>query len=210
VTDLIVERRPRDLQRHLRERGDAFVTRSAHFLENHDEPRIAARLTLEEHRAAALLILGLPGLRLLHEGQMEGARRHTPVHLARRPEEPKEPAVEQIYRRLLGAIRESAVGRGEARLLAPTPAAPGDETCQDVIAVQWQTDTGAMDLVLVNLAGHPASFVLPLVMEAPGARWRAHDRLGDETFEWTRGAVNEGLRLSLPPHGGKLICVEAF
>lgn len=210
VTDFVVERRPRDLQRHLRERGDAFVTRSAHFLENHDEPRIAPRLTLEEHRAAALLILGLPGLRLLHEGQMEGARRRTLVHLSRQPEEPNDPAVEQVYERLLGAIQESAVGRGEARLLAPAPSAPGDETCQDVIAVQWQTEEGGMDLVLVNLAGHPAAFVLSLVVEAQGARWSGHDRLGEERFEWTRSELSEGLRLELPPHRAKLIRVEAF
>ena len=211
VTDFVVEHRPRDLQRHLLERGDAFVTRSAHFLENHDEPRIAPRLTLEEHRAAALLVLGLPGLRLLHEGQTGGARLGTPVQLARRPEERKEPAVEQIYQRLLTVVLDTAVGRGKARLLAPAPAAPGDETWKDVIAVQWQAEESGIELVLVNLAEHAAAFILPL---PDGLRrttkWRGHDRLGDERFEGTRDEANEGLLLVLPPHCGKLICVEAL
>jgi hypothetical protein len=38
----------------------------AHFLENHDEKRVASLLPLPRHRAAALLILALPGMRFFH------------------------------------------------------------------------------------------------------------------------------------------------
>ena len=55
--------------------GKLHPRQRTHFLENHDEERIAPRLSLPEHAAAALLILGLPGMRFLHEGQLNSARR---------------------------------------------------------------------------------------------------------------------------------------
>ena len=42
LLEFLVERRPAELWRHLLGRGTAFVSRCAHFLENHDEPRIAS------------------------------------------------------------------------------------------------------------------------------------------------------------------------
>lgn len=209
VTDFLVERRPRELQRHLLERGDAFVARSAHFLENHDEPRIASRLTLDEHRAAALLALALPGLRLMHQGQLEGARLRTPVHLSRQPEEQENPEVKRLYNHLLTVLLQTAVGRGESRLLTPLPAAPEDETHKNVIAVQWRAEGGSFDLVLVNLAGHCAAFRLPVNGEMrQTTTWRGHDWLGEERFDWARSELKEGLRLGLRPHDGKIIRVE--
>src|SRR4030088_1218397 len=92
---------------------------SPHFLENHDEPRIASILSPAEHRAAALLILGLPGMRFLHEGQLTGARRKIPVQLLRRPVEPADEQIERMYRELLLALPASAVGQGMAEVLRP-------------------------------------------------------------------------------------------
>src|SRR5438477_1443724 len=66
--DYLVQRNPAEAQRHLLSLTPEFVAASSHFLENHDEPRIASLLSLREHRAAALLTLGLPGLRLLPDG----------------------------------------------------------------------------------------------------------------------------------------------
>jgi hypothetical protein len=68
------------LQRHLRAVAGKF--NPVRFLENHDEARIASLLTVPEQKAAAVLLLAQPGLRLLHDGQLAGARRHTPVQFA--------------------------------------------------------------------------------------------------------------------------------
>src|SRR5437867_10805897 len=53
-------------------RRSSDLARTAHFLENHDEPRIASLLDFEEHRAASLLTLALPGMR-----QGERSEEHT-------------------------------------------------------------------------------------------------------------------------------------
>src|SRR5712691_2771261 len=89
--DLIVAWQAVQTQTRLLSAPREFLERSANFFENHDEPRIASLLSPAEHRAAALLILSLPGLRLLHEGQLTGATTHLKVHLARRPHAPAQP-----------------------------------------------------------------------------------------------------------------------
>src|SRR5437660_4579530 len=91
--DYLAYRNHTEVQRHLLSVTPAFVAAGAHFLENHDEPRIASILSLPEQRAAALLTVGLPGLRLLHDGQMTGARIKTPVQLSRRPVEAPQPEI---------------------------------------------------------------------------------------------------------------------
>src|SRR5262249_14790143 len=52
--DLLVHDRPWDVQPHLLGLGP-HTARRAHFLENHDEPRVASAIALDLHRAAALL-----------------------------------------------------------------------------------------------------------------------------------------------------------
>jgi glycosidase len=82
--DHLIAREAADAVSYLESRTADFIARSAHFIENHDEPRIASLLSFDEHCAAALLILALPGMRFLHEGQMGGARIHAHVHFGRR------------------------------------------------------------------------------------------------------------------------------
>ena len=96
-------------------------------------------------------ILGLPGMRFLHEGQLTGARIKIPVQLARRPVEPPQAVVQAAYQTILTALQQTAVGRGEARLLVPRAAWDGNPTGQNFVVVQWQTKAAAFDLVVVNL-----------------------------------------------------------
>ena len=93
--DSLVARDAAGARRHLLGMSAEAVAGSAHFLENHDEPRIASILSLAEHRAAALLILGLPGMRFLHDGQLSGARLKMPTRKAMERDLP-EPVVCQM------------------------------------------------------------------------------------------------------------------
>src|SRR4051812_46907712 len=71
------------------------------FLENHDEPRAAATFPAEKARAAAVMLMTLPGAKLLHEGQFEGRKVRLPVFLGRRPEEQADENLASFYQRLL-------------------------------------------------------------------------------------------------------------
>lgn len=69
-----------------------------HFLENHDEPRAALVFDNHAHRDALQYITSVPGPRLWHDGQFEGYRVKLPVHIARGPDEPTDPAIAEMYR----------------------------------------------------------------------------------------------------------------
>src|SRR6266536_1475492 len=131
--DYLVYRNHTEVQRHLLSVTPGFVEAGAHFLENHDEPRVASILSLPEHRAAALLTLGLPGLRLMHDGQLTGARIKIPVQLARRPVEPAQPEIVAFYQQLLPSLKSAAVGRGKGEIVRPAPAWPDNPTAENFV-----------------------------------------------------------------------------
>ncbi|MBU6402752.1 MAG: alpha-amylase [Verrucomicrobia bacterium] len=204
--DYLVYRNRTEAQRHLLGVTPRFVAASAHFLENHDEPRIASILSSAEHRAAALLMLGLPGLRLLHEGQLTGAQVHVPVALARRAIEPPQPQVVALYDALLATLPKTAVGAGRAELLRPRPAWSDNPTAEDFVLVQWQASAGGFDVVVVNLAEHRSQCYAPLTIpELSQTNWRLKDLLGDE-IHVRRGddLVNQGLYLDVAAYAAQL------
>ena len=187
-----------------------FLARGAHFLENHDEPRLAAQLPPAEQRAAALVILGLPGMRFLHEGQLTGAKIKIPVQLARRCVEPVDADVARVYADALAALQQSTVGRGEFQLLAPREAWPGNPTGQNFIVVQWQAQPPAFDLIVVNLAPHRSQCYAPLtVSDLADHNWTMRDQLGPETHErFGTDLASQGLYLDLPEWGAQLFHFE--
>jgi len=206
LLDRLCERVPQATQRHLLEIPSAQAAAAAYFLENHDEPRIATRLSPAEHRAAALLVLGLPGLRLLHEGQLDGARIRPPVQLARRAAESGDPAVVALYNELLTALRQTPVGRGEGVLLHPRPAWAGNASHEGLVLIQWQAEPLEFALVVVNLADHAAQAYAPLTVPAlANYDWRLHDRLGPETWERVGSDLAaQGLYLDVAAHAAQL------
>lgn len=187
-----------------------YVARSVHFLENHDEPRVAEKLSPAENRAAALVILGLPGMRFLHEGQLTGAKLKLPVQLGRRPIEVALPEVQAAYDKLLTTLKGTAVGQGLGQILAPRAAWEGNPTAQNFIVVQWQAKASAFDLVVVNLADHRSQCYVPLnIPELAEHHWTMTDLLGTERYERVGSDIaQQGLYLDLPPHGAQLFHFE--
>jgi hypothetical protein len=206
LCDCLIARNNAGVQRHLLQTPPEGLARGAHFLENHDEKRIASLLSPPEHRAAALLILSLPGLRFLHEGQLSGARLKVPVQLLRRPFEPSDPEIYRIYEQLLTGLQTSAVGKGKGELLRPGEAWPGNPTVQNIILVQWQTEKSEFDLVAINLATHPSQCYAPLkIPEASTCNWSAKDILGQQEFVRDGAEIRKaGLFLDLPAHAAQL------
>jgi hypothetical protein len=177
-----------------------------HFLENHDERRIASVLSVEEHRAAALMVLGLPGMCLLYEGQLTGARIRAPVQLARCPREAEDPKVGALYQELLGVLKNSGVGDGEGRVLPPEAAWEGNPTVQNFLVVLWNQSPAEFTLVVINLASHRGQcrvrIPLPNLAEKD---WEMRDLLGPEVFlrEGSEMA-RSGLGLDLPGNGAQV------
>jgi glycosidase len=195
-----------ETQNHLLDVEPDFLRRSAHFLENHDEQRAATRFTFEEHKVAAVLTFGLPGMRFLHEGQLEGARVRVPVHLSRRPVERDDARISAFYEELLAALDTTAVGHGEFEILRPRSAWSDNSTDHCFVVVQWQSAPDAFDLVVVNLAAQPSQcYVTPTITGLARREWKMEDLLGEEKY-WRNGTemAARGLYLALPPRGAQL------
>ena len=208
--DLIVSRRAPDVQDHLLQLSPAALARGAHFLENHDEPRIASLLTFEEHRAAALLTLALPGMRILHDGQLGGARIRVPVQLSRAPVEAEDPPAAGLYRALLTLLRSTSVGLGIARLIIPQPAWVNNPSSRSFVIVEWQGPPPVFDLVVVNLSPHRSQCYAQLsAPDLAACSWTMRDLLGTEIYN-RRGTdlVETGVYLDLPAYGAQLFRFE--
>jgi hypothetical protein len=209
--DRLVRREAAEVQRHLLGSPSELVARSAHFLENHDEPRIASLLSLEEHQPAALLILGLPGMRFLHDGQLTGARRRAPIQLGRCIKEPVQLEIESLYQQILTSLPATAIGKGRGMLLRPRAAWPENQTAENLIIVQWQSKEEQFDLVAVNFAPNRSQCYVQLKIEHLNEHiWSMKDLLGEEQYQRSgQELVARGLYLDLPAHGAQLFHFES-
>jgi len=93
-----------------------FASKLVRFTENQDEAR-AANAFGANNKAASLLTLTLPGLRLVHEGQPAGLRLKQSLYLLREPVEGTDSDVAMFYERLLKVIVHPAVRLGDFHLL---------------------------------------------------------------------------------------------
>jgi len=210
--DRLVAGDGRALAAHLRAE-DPYQRRSVRFLENHDEERAAAVLPPDRNRAGAVLAATVPGMFLVHDGQLEGARFRAPVQFAHRPEEPVDEAIRAFYERLLGVLADTRLRRGSPRRIDPEPAGPGDASHEAFVAHLWTGSGGtapqATLLAIVNLADAPGRcrLRLPLPGES-GDRVELADLLGpagEERAERSTGELRkQGLDLELPGNGYRL------
>jgi hypothetical protein len=178
------------------------------FVENHDEPRAAAVLSPEEHRAAAVAVFTLPGVALLHEGQPTGRRIRVPVTLGRRTPEPPDAALADFFERLL-----AAVGRGLRHgtwAVAPVTGWPDNQSCDRLVAWTW-TAPDARHVVVVNLGGAPADGRVQLPWSDLGGRTVVlDDVLHGPRYERDGGELaRDGLFVALPAHGTHVLRWDA-
>lgn len=200
--DRLREGHARPVREHLYA-GVDFQDKLARFMENHDEPRAAATFPRGMHEAAAIVTYLSPGLRFLHQGQLEGRRKRISPHLVRAPQEPLDEALQRFYQDLLAALRQPVFREGDWQLAKCTPAWEGNGTHDCFVAFLWSGNDGQRRLVVVNYAANASQCYLRLPIEA--LRDRAvtlqdltsdacYDREGDEL-------LGRGLYLDLPPWG---------
>jgi hypothetical protein len=188
----------------------AYQQRMVRFLENHDEERAAAVFAGERWRAAATATYTLPGLKLFHEGQLEGFRRQLPVQLGRRLAEPPTPAVESFYAALLAAVRDPIFRLGTWHRLRAEAAWDGNATHRQVIAHLWDAGHLGQRLVVVNLGEQPAQCrVRFLPSGLGGVRFGFRDLIGPERYVRERHEVSgEGMFFDLAPCQAHVFAIE--
>ena len=207
--DRLREGHARPVREHLHA-GLDYQSKLARFLENHDEPRAAATFAPGMHEAAAVVTYLTPGLRFLHQGQLEGRRKRISPHLVRAPAEPVDAALQSFYARLLAVLRQPAVRDGEWSLLECAPAWDGNWTSDRFIAWTWRLD-GARRLVAVNYAANQSQCYVRLPFPELGGRaWRLADEMGPAVYQRDgNDLLARGLYLDLPPWGRHIFELSA-
>jgi len=198
----------RSVREHLWATPD-FQEHSARFLENHDEPRAASEFPPEQHRAAAAIAFLTPGLRFLHEGQLDGRRVHVSMHLGRRPDERPDPALRAFCERLMRVLGREEVHTGRWRLCECRSAWSGNSTWDRFVAMAWDGGALARLLAAVNYGETQAQCWAQVPFTVLAGRVAFRDLLGDERYERDAGElVSKGLYLDLPPWGVNAFAVE--
>ncbi|HET9386186.1 MAG TPA: hypothetical protein VFO67_13625 [Gemmatimonadales bacterium] len=155
-----------------------------------------------------MVALTVPGMRLLHEGQIERRCVKIPVQLGRRRAEPSDPLIQAHYERLLGALSDPLLYEGAWQLLDPQPAGIS-ELHRGFIAHHWSS-RDARRLVIVNWSAHQAKCFLPLDVPAlAGTSWQLRDLLAAAEYQ-RRGdeLLNPGLYLDMPAYSYHLFDVR--
>ncbi len=145
--------------------GLEFQSRSARFLENHDEPRAASAFPPQVHPAAATLTYLAPGLRLFHHGQLTGCQKRIPMQICRAPKEALDPQLWDLYTQLLELLKLPILREGSWHLLDCFPAWQSNWTWNSFVAFSWQYEEQERLLVVVNYSAHQSQCYVRLPWE---------------------------------------------
>lgn len=177
------------------------------FVENHDEPRAASVFDPARQRAVTVTALTQTGARLVHDGQMEGARVHLPVFLGRFPDEPVDADLLRFHESLLRALADPAFHRG-TWAACDRSGWPGDDTYLDLVSWRWEGDSRW--LVVVNLSpGTATGHVTVPWPDLRGREVRLVDPTHDTSFTRAGDDLNDGLFVQLGPWDWHLLRLEA-
>lgn len=176
----------------------AYQNRLVRFIENHDEPRAAANFPARQ-RAAALTIATISGIKMFHEGQLEGRKIRQSVFLGRRPDEPVNRDLVEFYAKLLKAIDQPAFRDGEWSLCTRT-GWPDNSSFGNLLVWNWTKDE-IRYLIAVNFSHSPlqAQVQIPWT-DVGGVIWQLNDVLSGATYERDGSAIlSLGLYVELKP-----------
>jgi hypothetical protein len=188
----------------------AYQSKLLRFIENHDEPRAAATFAPNKERAVALTAATLPGVKLFHEGQLEGRKVRVPVFLRRRPDESVDRELQGFYTKLLQAINRPVFRDGQWSLCEQT-GWPDNASFQNLVSWSWLNDEDRY-LIIVNLCDHPAQARVQVPWrDTARSHWHLIDELSGATYERDGDEMRSpGLYVDIAPWNYHLFrCVRA-
>jgi glycosidase len=182
----------------------AFQKHCLRFLENHDEPRAARMLPNESWQfAAATVAATVPGMLLIHDGQLEGRTTRLPVQLKRRSAEAPSLASKAFYAQLLKVTHDPVIQKGEWRLLDVRPGWHDNSTWQNYLVFWWDHPEYGSRLVVANYAPHSGQCYVDLPLDRiEGQSVEFRDLLGSAAYVRDRaGLSGRGMYFDLPGYG---------
>ena len=127
----------------------AYQQHLVRFLENHDEGRYVSVFGKERLLSVGTLMATVPGMRLYHQGELEGCSLRLPVSLRRGADEAPDSAVASFFEKILRITKEDVFHKGRWDLLHVTP--EGDGSYGNLVVFEWRWKK-AWKLIAANLA----------------------------------------------------------
>ncbi len=191
---------PRDVRVHLVANIE-YQRKLVRFIENHDEERAYHRFGAQKSQPAAVLISTLPGMTLLHDGQLTGRLAKLPVQIGRQPDEKVDEALYAFYQQILVETRSGIYQRGSWRLFNLFPAWSSNPTYDNLIAHGW-TEGDDHRLIIVNLTNVHSQALINLSAwhGISGHQWQVDDTLNG--YSYVRNGdemIRPGLFVDLQP-----------
>ncbi len=180
-----------------------YQQRCVRFVENHDEQRIAQVLPNEWwHYAAAAIAATVPGMFLVHEGQMEGRKVKVPVQLLRRPAEELSVPTKAFYTKLLSCLQADVIRNGSWQLLNSRPAWYGNHSHYNIIPYLWRNGE-ACRFIVVNYAPYNSQCYVELHLDGlKGRTFEFRDLMSPAVYVRDReGLEHKGMYFDLPGYG---------
>jgi glycosidase len=178
-----------------------YESKLLRFIENHDEQRVRAVFSFDKERAAAVAMATVPGLKLFHEGQLEGRQIRVPVFLRRRAAEPVNQPIQDFYSKLLQIIDAPAFTEGKWSRCRCT-GWPDNSTYQNLLSWSRSKDSDRY-LVVINFSDSPAQGRVQVPWAGvQGKTWCLLDLFSGHTYERSGDEMRDpGLYVGLRPWG---------
>ncbi len=186
-----------------------FQSKLVRFIENHDENRAIEKFGVEKSQAAAIIITTLPGVRLIHEGQMYGNKIKLPIQLGRRPSEEKNGQLLNFYQKLLKAIPSHDFFDPNWSLCEIRPINNDDNSFINLISYLWWSDSNYR-LVVVNYSpNYSKAHIRISPFHFDTYRWRFSDLLNDKSYIYNgEDLYKHGLYIELGPWEGHIFNIS--
>lgn len=184
----------------------AYQQHLTRFVENHDEPRIAQVLPSEPWQyAAAAVAATVPGMLMLHEGQLVGRKVKVPVQLGRRPAEEVSVPTRTFYNKLLSCLKDEVIRNGEWRLLPVHAGWHDNYSYQNILSFSWRKES-SLRLIVVNYAPLNSQAYVEINAELlygiTGASFEFRDLMSLTVYVRDRlGLQNKGMYFDLAGYG---------
>ncbi|MHB8627199.1 MAG: alpha-amylase family glycosyl hydrolase [Aggregatilineales bacterium] len=188
----------------------AYQRKMVRFIENHDEARAVIAFGAERSRAAAVLITFLPGVRMLHDGQLEGRRIKLPVQLGRRFAEAPDAGCVAFYQALLNEAAASPYHDGVFLTLAVNPILGHDIGHEALIAFAWALgDDWRVVIVNDSFQTVKGRVMLPHPAMSGPREWELTDALSGESARLVGDdLLTAGLPVSLKAYGAMVLTMR--
>jgi hypothetical protein len=191
-------------------KGDwAYEKKLLRFIENHDEPRAVTVFGEEASKAAATIVLSLPGARLIYDNQMHGYEIMVPIQLGRGPIEEDKTDITIFYDNLLKAIPGREFNESSWDFCEVSPIEPGDSSYNNIISYIWKNNSDILMIVVnYSLIRSKAHIKINSFNYEPGD-WIFEDLLAHKKYVYQSKNLNEyGLFVELSPWQSHIFKIE--